>query len=324
MLLLTTLPAYRPAAAKPLLQGGDVIALVNELRVANGLTPYRSNNALMAAAQAHSEYQAANSDTSHTGANGSTPKDRAIAAGYGGGAAIYILENIASGARMTPATAVEIWQGDSLHLNTMLSPNYTDVGAGVASNGKTTYITLDVGYIAGQAGSGSVRTTAATPPTPGVAQSPTAKPSKGFVVMPVATVTPQADGSIIHIVQPGEVLLNIAIAYNVKLSELYKLNYLNAQSIIYPGQKLKIKGPDPTATPTETATPTRVPTATRRPTRTPTSTPSPSPSGLPATQTPVQKAAPSTSGVDPLMIAIIILLVVGGGLVITGYFLKKK
>jgi LysM repeat protein len=142
--------------------------------------------------------------------------------------------------------------------------------------------------------------------------------------MPVATVTPQADGSIIHVVQPGEVLLNIAIAYNVKLSELYKLNYLNDQSIIYPGQKLKIKGPDPTATPTATATPTRIPTATRRPTRTPTLTASPTATRSPATETPALAATASPKGVDPLLTAIIVLLVIGGGLVITGSLLKKK
>jgi LysM repeat protein len=324
VLPLTVQPAFHPAIAKPLLQGADVIALVNALRAANGLPPYRVNASLMAAAQSHSDWQAANSDTSHTGANGSTAKDRAIAAGYGGGAVIFISENIASGANMTPGVAVEIWQSDSLHLNTMLSPNYTDVGAGVASNGKTTYITLDVGYIAGQAGNGSARATTAALSTAGAAPSPTPKPSKGFVVMPVATVTPQADGSIIHVVQPGEVLLNIAIAYNIKLSELYKLNYLNDKSVIYPGQKLKIKGPDPTATATMTATATRIPTATRRPTRTPTPTASLAPTGLLSTETPNSITAPSPSGVDPLLISIIILLIVGGGLVILGSLMKRK
>ncbi len=322
-LLLAVLPMHRPAAAKPLLQGSDVIAQVNALRAAHGLPPYKLNSALMAAAQAHSEEQAANSDTSHTGVNGSTPKERAIAAGYGNGAAVFITENLASGGKMTPATAVEIWQSDSLHLNAMLSPDYTDAGAGMASNGNFTYITLDVGYIAGQAGS-SKGTTLAYTQSPVTTQTPTAKPSKGFVVMPVATVTPQADGSILHVVQPGEVLLNIALAYNVKLSQIYKLNYLNETSVIYPGQKLKIKGPDPTATPTATATPTRNPTATRRPTRTPTPTLAATSTGLALTETPTPSALAARSGPDPLLIVIGILLVLGAGLVLAGNLLKKK
>ena len=67
----------QPAFARPLLQGSgsDVIALVNALRVANGLPPFKLNSDLMASAQAHSEYQAANQDTMRTGVDGSTAKD---------------------------------------------------------------------------------------------------------------------------------------------------------------------------------------------------------------------------------------------------------
>jgi LysM repeat protein len=327
VLSLTVFPGLRPAMAKPLLQGGDVLAQVNALRAANGLAPYRVNNALTSAAQAHSDYQAATGNATHTGSGGTSPTSRAVAAGYGGSAKIFVSENIASGMSMTPANAVEIWQGDSLHLNTMLSPNYTDAGAGVSSDGQVTYITLDVGYVAGQAGNnpgGSTRTAFPTA-NPGSAVQATAKPtSKGFVVSPVMTVTPQPDGSIIHIVQPGEVLLNIAIAYNVKLSKLYELNYLNDKSVIYPGQKIKIKGPDPTATPTATATPTHVPTATRRPTRTPRPTQTNTPTGLAISPTPTLIAASAAPRSDPLLIVIAVLIVVGLGLVIAGSLLKRR
>ena len=52
----------------------ELIQLVNQLRAANGLEPYRVNSALMAAAQAHSDYQAATGTTSHTGKGGSRPR----------------------------------------------------------------------------------------------------------------------------------------------------------------------------------------------------------------------------------------------------------
>ncbi len=141
--------------------------------------------------------------------------------------------------------------------------------------------------------------------------------------MPVSTVTPQVDGSIVHVVQPGEVLSNIAEAYQVLLSQIYSLNYLTDQSVIYPGQRLKIKTPDPTATPTETSTPTRVPTATRRPTRTPTQTLLAAPTSPAASQTPAAMQAP-TAGIDWLLVAIGGLLVAGLSLVIAGSLLKKK
>jgi LysM repeat protein len=181
------------------------------------------------------------------------------------------------------------------------------------------------------------RTTQAQTPNPtqvanltvtptGSPNAPSASPTRtprGFVLMPVSTVTPQVDGSIVHVVQPGEVLSNIAEAYQVLLSQIYSLNYLTDQSVIYPGQRLKIKTPDPTATPTETSTPTRVPTATRRPTRTPTQTLLAAPTSPAASQTPAAMQAP-TAGIDWLLVAIGGLLVAGLSLVIAGSLLKKK
>lgn len=309
----------RPADARPRLDNGyDVIALVNQLRAANGLPAYETNAALMAAAQSHSDYQAETGNTSHTGPGGSTPKSRAMAFGYGGGATVFVSENIASGTQMSAAFAVEMWQGDSLHLNTMLSPNYTDAGAGVASSGGITYITLDAGYVAGAAGSAPSQPAATT--APGAASTPA---SGGNQMAYVGTVTPQPDGSIIHTVKPGEVLINIALAYGVKLSELYSLNNYNDKTVIYPGEKVKIKGPNPTSTPTLTPTNTRQPTSTLRPTRTPV----PSPTlGAELTQEPPapQTSSASSPGADPLLITIGLLAFVGAALVLGGTVLKKK
>jgi hypothetical protein len=92
-------------------------------------------------------------NTAHTGAGGSSPAGRAAAAGYPGSG---VTENIASGSSMTPAIAVRIWQGDALHLATLLSSTSEDASAGVAtSEDGVTYITLDVGGRGGGSGSGS-------------------------------------------------------------------------------------------------------------------------------------------------------------------------
>ncbi len=64
----------------------DVINAVNQIRESNGLPPYQINGSLMAAAQAHSDYQALIREVTHTGQGGSNAKSRAVAAGYGGGA----------------------------------------------------------------------------------------------------------------------------------------------------------------------------------------------------------------------------------------------
>jgi uncharacterized protein YkwD len=320
--LLATMPTFRPAAAKQQLEAGDVIIQVNALRAAKGLAPLKANQTLMAAAQAHSEYQASIGYTTYTGPDGSRPTSRARAAGFGEGANVSVSENVASGMNLTPTSVVAVWQGDTQELNTMLSPIFTDAGVGIANDGRVTYITLDVGYITNQVSANQ------TPATSTAAGSPTGATAtatpKGFFLTTVATVTPQTDGSIVHIVQPGEVLLNIAIAYNVKLSQLYELNYLNDKSVIYPGQKLKIKGPDPTTTPTATATPTHIPTATHRPTRTPTLPPTVTSTDLAVSPTATQPQATPKSGFDPLLISIGILVIVGLGLLVAGSLLKRK
>jgi uncharacterized protein YkwD len=90
-------------------QAGDawsLIAEVNALRASYGLPPYEVNNALMAAAQAQSEWQAEIGTWSHSGPDGSRPHDRAVAYGYGGGAQVYISENVAMGIDLSPQDTV--------------------------------------------------------------------------------------------------------------------------------------------------------------------------------------------------------------------------
>ncbi len=60
---------------------------------------------------------------------------------------MFVSENIYGGGNASAQSAVNWWMGDALHQNTMLSPNYTDAGVGVASNGSAMYFTLDVGYV---------------------------------------------------------------------------------------------------------------------------------------------------------------------------------
>jgi LysM repeat protein len=152
-------------------------------------------------------------------------------------------------------------------------------------------------------------------------QLPSPSPTP-LVIMPVITVTPMPDGSMIHVVQPGQSLWAIAIAYGVKIADLVNLNKSLSPTnpVIYTGQKIIVRGTSlPTASPTVTDTPfpvTHTPTLTktpRAPTRTfaPTHTPAPTITvvnypDLPAFQSPNRHAL----GVGLVTICVLGLLVV--------------
>ena len=194
----------------------------------------------------------------HISADGSRPRDRAAAAGYGGGATFFISENIGGGTNLSIAEVITWWQGDDLHLNTMLGASYAEIGAGVAVAGDVVYYTIDTAYVAG----GSY--------VPLATSAVTAVP-----IYYVTIATPNADGSVVHIVQSGQTLIGIAQAYGVSVDAIKALNNLVSDSI-YAGDALLIilaGTPAPTDTATATITATHVDTPTRQPTRTPTAIP---------------------------------------------------
>ncbi len=85
---------------------------------------------------------------------------------------------------------------------------------------------------------------------------------------PLQKLTPAADGKYYHIVTEGQTLVWIAGLYGVTYTDLMAWNYLNASSVIYPGERLLLQ-----VTPPATNTPTPLP-----PTETPLPTLIPSPS----------------------------------------------
>ena len=161
----------------------DVIAIVNQVRASNGLAPFTVNAALMASAQAHSDYMASSGSISHTGSGGSSPGSRAAAAGFSGS----VVENIYGGMGATPQQVVGWWQGDSLHLNTLLSTRHDSAGAGVATSGGVVYYTLDVGSLSGGSGNTGSASGASTASASGAA----AAPATAVAFNPVADRHPQ-------------------------------------------------------------------------------------------------------------------------------------
>jgi uncharacterized protein YkwD len=318
VIVIVLLLALVGSARRSRAQAGDPYALidaVNNLRIGNGLPPYQINNTLMAIAQSHSDYQASIGQVTHVGPGGTRPKDRAANAGYGGGATFFISENIAGGTDLSVDGAISMWLGDDPHIQTMLSPNYQEIGAGVAEADGFVYYTIDAAYVAG----GNY-----SPP-------PTIKPG-GPTAIPyyaVQTTTPNGDGSVVHTVMAGQNLTLIAKAYGLTVAELKKLNNLTSDAL-YVGDVLIIRlgnTPGPTATPSPSGTATRVATATRKPTRTPTLTASPAVSTTAAlTADPVQKD-PAPVRADQLgnilVIAIVGMAVGGVILMVVGGVIKR-
>jgi LysM repeat protein len=115
-------------------------------------------------------------------------------------------------------------------------------------------------------------------------QTPTPTP---LPLTPLQKLTPGADGKYYHKIGDGQNLEWIANLYGISLTDLMAWNYLNASSIIYPGQLLLLDvTPPPTLTPT-------LPPATDTPQPSPTLTPSPSPTAnQPLSPTPTATETP--------------------------------
>ena len=313
--LLPSTTHTQAAAANGLAFAGtptDLINAVNALRASYSLPPYTVNSTLMAAAQGHADYMAATGNVSHTGAGGSTVSQRLLSLGYplagdlslGG----FRSENITSGSEgMSAQEAVNRWTGDAPHLTTMISPDLTEIGAGVTVHNGRVYYVIDCA----RPTDGGVPQVV-DPSLPGA--SPVAGPSLpagvSGIMIPVVVVTPNPAGDVIHEVKAGQTLWQIAISYETKIDEIKRLNNL-FDNEIYPGTKLLVKkgvflSPTvPAETPIlETVAAAKVLPATQ------------------AAQIPTRAAVPadmpvttSTRNTLQIAIGIIVLAVLGGGVV---------
>jgi hypothetical protein len=115
---------------------------MNALRASLGLSGYRLNGSLSAAAQAHSQWMAATGIIAHEQDDGSGPPERALAYGYGGE---WVAENIYGGSNANASTAWNWWLNSSVHYNAIVNPIKTDVGIGIAQGSGMRYYTLVFG-----------------------------------------------------------------------------------------------------------------------------------------------------------------------------------
>jgi len=263
---------------------GEMHEEINKLRAANGLYPLSVNSYLMQSAQNHANWIAAGNPGGHTGEDGSTAYDRALAVGYGEGAAIYVTENWARGYGLTVYDCIYVSWDDDAHMGNMLTTWHNEFGAGVALDGQgmTIYV-VNFGHVSGSAPVQSTTTPNSATTTP-IGPTSTTEP----LVQPIITSTPKPDGSVTHIVQYGQSLWPIADAYDIPLADLLAQNNLTEDSPIYPDQELLIfpasieiqDTPEFTRTPDITQEPTATPTPTKTLPNTPTAT------GVTPTETP--------------------------------------
>jgi len=220
--------------------GYDLVGAVNALRASNGLPLYNVNSTLMTIAQNQADYLLSTGGANgHIGPGGTLPYQRALNAGYSVAGSIppgLFSENWDENSSIQGA--ITAWQGDSAHRIALYSTNLFDIGGGVASGNGMNYYVIDTGASTGsKSPSSSTSNSTSSASSSSVASGTAVSQSQ---VIPAAIVsTPDEAGKVYHVVQPGQALWQIAIAYKVKINDIMSLNHL-ASNVIYPGQKLLI------------------------------------------------------------------------------------
>lgn len=208
----------------------DLIVAMNSLRVSYGLPALIEDPIIDAVAQSTAATMAANSMSWHIG----DVRGRIAAAGYGSGGTVWATENFAMSSNgMGIDEIMAVW-ADPDHMRPAVTPEYCNVGAGVATaNGRTYYI-LQAAYVSGrECGSSS-------PSSGGTVQPGNGSPFVSQLIMPVKVVTPDADGRLYHVVQAGQSLWSIAIAYQVTIQDLETWNNISRTTPLVSGQRLFI------------------------------------------------------------------------------------
>lgn len=241
----------------------ELVDAVNSLRESRGSPSYAANSILMGTAQAQADYMARTGQVTHYGPDGSRPFQRALAAGYpvagdlslGG----WFSENIMGGKGLSAQNVIEKWLGDAPHSLTMLSPDLFDIGAGVAADGNYYYFVIDCG----QAGNSAIppKPTVGTEIIPdsvtavGAVGATTETPAATAVVVVIST--PDGKGNIYHVVEAGQTLWDISVAYQTSVDQIKRLNGLSS-NVIFAGQRLLIRRAGTPTPPPMTSTPTRI------------------------------------------------------------------
>lgn len=177
-----------------------MLARINELRAAQGMSPLARDGQLDQAARAHSHDMADHQQLMHVSETSGSPTDRVHAAGL---AIDEIAENVAMHSDAAQAEAT--LEASPPHLANMLNPRFTHVGLAAILHSDGTYVTQVFGRIEGASAPApttaaptapalpppSVATPSATPSSP----TSTAAATATLTVAPPVTSAPSATGA---------------------------------------------------------------------------------------------------------------------------------
>lgn len=275
--------------------GGDLLARVNSLRASLGLTAYTWNGSLAAAAANQARWMVDNNQVTHTQFDGSTPRSRAVAAGYG---SAFVSENIYVGGLANTDYAWNFWINSPIHYAGLTNAQYNEVGIASADGAGGHSFVMVFGNSSGwqppantaSGGGGNAVAVAAAP------------------ALPIVGV--DNSGNLMYEVQDGDDLGTIALLFGYSWDDLpgmMELNHMTQEDIrllktgsvflVPPASGTYTPTPEPTldpSIPTETPTPTA--TLTLTPTFTPTLTATPT--DLP----PAVYVQPSITPTQPMLI----------------------
>jgi uncharacterized protein YkwD/LysM repeat protein len=259
----------------------DIINAVNDLRLSYGLPALYAHSALMQIAQEQA-FGIASGMPGHWRPSGMTLGQWMMSLGYplSGDLTLdgYRSENW--GMALSAEDAIQMWLGDDLHTNTMLSVDRSDIGAGVAVGDGQFIVVIETAL---QTRSGQMQSNAGSiltgiPQTQmAYSQMETQAAINGVLPqysIPVVLSTAFPNGRVYHEVLYGQTLWSIAIAYETTIKQIQGLNNLGDSTTVYEGQTLLVRTdatqPAPpiqgTFTPVivipeiETATPSQIPT----------------------------------------------------------------
>ncbi len=254
----------------------QLISAVNGLRASYGLPALTWHSILMQSAQSQADYMAAIGYVTHSRPGGTTYTQQLLSLGFplagdlsrGG----FRSENILNSSSPIVWDGVpSAWQ-DSDHMNTMLSQNFTHIGAGVSQSSSGYFYAVDTAAVTGD---GQMQESSSTVAGSSGGSNEAAGVSQYMVGVVKSTALPSGD--VIHTVQYGQTLWSIAIEYGTTIKNIQALNNLGEDLVVYQGQALLVQkaatqpAPDlPTATvappATETLAPITPPSAVASPT----------------------------------------------------------
>jgi uncharacterized protein YkwD len=257
----------------------DIINAVNALRLSYGLPALYAHPVLMQIAQEQAS-GIASGLPGHWRPNGMTLGQWMLSLGYplSGDLTLdgYRSENW--GMASSAEDAIQMWLGDDLHTNTMLSVDRSDIGAGVAVSEGQFLVVIETAL---QTRSGQMQSNAASILT-GIPQTKMANSQmetqaaiNGVLPqysIPVVLNTPFPNGKVYHEVLYGQTLWSIAVAYGTTIKQIQGLNNLGESTTLYEGQTLLVRTdatqPAPSAQGTLTPVTSMLVTATVTPSQT--------------------------------------------------------